>query len=182
MIVFGLGNPGDEYLFARHNLGFMVADALALELGWRFRPHGQALIAEGRYRLQELWLVKPLSYMNRSGQVVKDVLEKCSDDFLVVVDDVDLEWGQLRLRKRGGTSGHNGLDSIRDHLGGEDFPRLRIGIGPRPEGAELSDYVLSPFSKTELAELPGMIERARDAVLLATSEGIDIAMNKVNPA
>ena len=180
MIVFGLGNPGDEYLFTRHNLGFMVADALALELGWRFRAKDQALIAEGRYRSEELWLVKPLSYMNRSGVVVKEVLAKRDVDFLVVVDDVDLESGRLRLRKQGGTSGHNGLASIAEHLGTESFPRLRVGIGPRPEGAELTDYVLSAFSKQELSELPEIIERAKEAVLLVVSQGIDVAMNQVN--
>jgi PTH1 family peptidyl-tRNA hydrolase len=180
VIVFGLGNPGDEYLFSRHNLGFMVADALALELGLRFRAKDQALIAEGRYRSEELWLVKPLSYMNLSGAVVKDVLEERGDRFLVVVDDVDLEVGRLRLRKQGGTSGHNGLASVAEHLGTESFPRLRVGIGPRPEGAELTDYVLSAFSKRELSELPEIIERAKQAVLLAISQGIDVAMNKVN--
>lgn len=182
MIVFGLGNPGDEYLFARHNLGFMVADALAIELGWRFRPRGQALVAKGKHRVEELWLVKPLSYMNRSGAVVKEILAKRDAFFLVVADDVDLEWGHLRLRRQGGSSGHQGLASIRDALGTEDFPRLRIGIGPRPEGTELSDYVLSSFSPAELKELPSIIERAKEALLLAASEGIDIAMNKVNPA
>lgn len=180
MIVFGLGNPGDEYLFTRHNLGFMVADALALELGWRFRPHDQALIAEGRYRLQELRVVKPLSYMNRSGAVLKGVLDRRADNFLVVADDVDLEWGRLRLRLKGGTSGHQGLASISDHLGTDEFPRLRMGVGPRPDGAELSDYVLSSFSKAELKKLPSIIERAKEAVLLAATQGIDVAMNQVN--
>lgn len=180
MIVFGLGNPGDEYLFTRHNLGFMVADALVLELGWRFRPQGQALIAEGRYHLQELRVVKPLSYMNRSGAVVKEVLDRRADRFLVVADDVDLGFSRLRLRLKGGSSGHNGLASIQDYLGTEEFPRLRIGIGPRPEGTELSCYVLSSFSPAELKELPSIIDRAREAVLLAVTQGIDIAMSHIN--
>jgi PTH1 family peptidyl-tRNA hydrolase len=181
VIVFGLGNPTDEYLFTRHNLGFMVVDALALGFGWRFRPKAKTLVAQGKYRSQELWLVKPLSYMNRSGAAVSQVLSRRDDSFLVVVDDVDLEFPRIRLRKQGGTSGHNGLASIRDHLGTEEFPRLRIGVGPRPEGAELSDYVLAPFSRAELKELPFVIERAADTVLLAASQGIDTAMNQVNP-
>ncbi|MBN2378756.1 aminoacyl-tRNA hydrolase [candidate division WOR-3 bacterium] len=180
MIIFGLGNPGEKYLLNRHNLGFMVVDALAEHLRLRFRISGQALIAKGSYSGKKLWLVKPLSYMNLSGQVVKQVLSKHTDDFLVVVDDVDLEFSTIRLRKQGGTSGHNGLASISDCLDAEDFPRLRIGIGPRPEGFELSDYVLSNFTPDEFSELQEIIGRAADAVLLVITQGMDIAMNQIN--
>ena len=181
MIIFGLGNPGDEYLMSRHNLGFMVVDALAHNLGLRFKPSGDALVAKGSCSNQNLHLVKPLTYMNRSGRVVKDVLADNKDDFLVVVDDVDLEFSRLRLRKQGGTSGHNGLESIAERLDTEEFPRLRLGIGPRPDGAELSDYVLQRFSADELENLKDLISRAADACLLVLEKGIDNAMNEVNP-
>lgn len=180
MIVFGLGNPGDEYLFSRHNLGFMVVDALALSLDWRFRPQGQALVAKGRRNNSDLWLVKPMSYMNLSGQVVRQMVSKSDEEYLVVVDDVDLEFGTIRLRKSGGTSGHNGLASIIEHLGTEEFPRLRIGVGPRPDGAELSDYVLESFPAHQLKQVPEIVNRAGDAVLLTQARGIDVAMSQVN--
>ncbi len=180
MIVFGLGNPGDEYLFSRHNIGFMVVDAIALKKGFKFKPWRQSLRAMGRYSQAELWLVKPMTYMNCSGDAVKQTLKENPDQYIVIVDDVDLDFGRILLRKHGGTSGHNGLASICSSLGSEDFPRLRVGVGPRPDGAELSDYVLSSFSKQELEELPDIINRAKDAILLAASRGIDVAMNHVN--
>lgn len=180
MIVFGLGNPGERYMLSRHNLGFMVVDSLAIRLDLRFRLHEEAFVARGKYAGEELTLVKPLSYMNLSGRVVRNTLQEKEDDFLVVVDDVDLSFGQLRLRKLGGTSGHNGLTSIQEYLGTEEFARLRIGIGPRPETGELSDYVLSTFSPPELKQLPDVIDEARDAVLFVMERGMDAAMNRVN--
>lgn len=180
MIVFGLGNPGEEYLLSRHNLGFMVADSLAIRFKLRFRLHDEAFIARCKHADEDLMLVKPLSYMNLSGRVVRNILKDNDDDFLVVVDDVDIPFGHLRLRKLGGTSGHNGLESIQTYLGTDDFARLRVGIGPRPAGQELSDYVLSMFTPPELKQLPTVIEEASDAVLLVVENGIDIAMNSVN--
>jgi PTH1 family peptidyl-tRNA hydrolase len=180
VIVFGLGNPGDEYLFSRHNLGFMVSDALALERGWRFRSWKNSLVATGRFKQEELWIIKPMTYMNESGRAVKEALAAHDDRFLVVVDDVDLDFGYLRIRKQGGTSGHNGLASIAQHLETEEFPRLRIGLGPRPDGADLSAYVLSPFTQSQIDDLQMIIQKAKDAVLLTAVRGIDVAMNEVN--
>jgi len=180
VIIFGLGNPGDKYLLNRHNLGFMVVDALAMHFRLKFRRSGGALVARGTYSGKEFMLVKPLSYMNLSGKVVREVLKKRKDEFLVVVDDVDLEFSRLRMRKRGGTSGHNGLSSIEEFLGTEEFPRLRIGIGPRPEGSELSEYVLTNFTRFEMDKLQDLVGRAGDAVLLVLDRGIDMAMNMVN--
>jgi len=180
VIVFGLGNPGEEYLMSRHNIGFMVADALAMDLGLRFRVSGEALVARASRGGEGLVIVKPLSYMNRVGRVLKEVLAKRNDSFLVVTDDVDLVLGCFRLRKKGGAGGHNGLASIIEHLGTEEFARLRVGIGPRPDGAELSDYVLAPFSSDEKEVLGEIIAEARDAVTLVFNQGMDAAMNKVN--
>ncbi len=180
MIVFGLGNPGEEHLLSRHNLGFMVTDALALRWKWRFRAWQESLVAKGIREGSDVWLVKPLSYMNRSGRVVARTLAHRADEFIVVVDDVDLPFGTLRLRKQGGTSGHNGLASISDHLHTEEFLRLRIGIGPRPLGEDLSDYVLAQFTRPELDELPAVIDDACFAVKAVIASGIDVAMNEVN--
>jgi PTH1 family peptidyl-tRNA hydrolase len=158
----------------------MVVDALALSVNWHFHARGQALVAEGRRSGQDLLLVKPMSYMNLSGRVVADFLKGKDDEFLVVVDDVDLELGTIRLRKGGGTSGHNGLASIIESLGTDEFSRLRMGVGPRPDGAELSDYVLESFPASELQQIPEIVDRAGDAILLMLARGIDIAMNEVN--
>ncbi|MBD3284714.1 aminoacyl-tRNA hydrolase [candidate division WOR-3 bacterium] len=166
---------------SRHNLGFMVVDALAHHLSMRFKPGDEALVAEGSCSGKALRLVKPLSYMNQSGRVLKRILAGNHDDFLVVVDDVDLEFTRLRLRKQGGASGHNGLESVAYHLGTEEYPRLRLGIGPRPPGADLSDYVLETFSPDELEEVKVVVSRAADACLLVLEKGIDVAMNEVNP-
>lgn len=127
-----------------------------------------------------MWIIKPMTFMNRSGRAVKEVLAVHHDRFLVVVDDVDLEFGRLRIRKQGGTSGHNGLASIAEYLETEEFARLRIGAGPRPLGEELSDYVLSPFSSSQMEDLQVLIQKAKDAVLLTAARGIDAAMNEVN--
>lgn len=161
-------------------MGFMVLDSLALKLKMKFRVSGQALAAKGSSKGHDFVLIKPLSYMNLSGVVVRDYLKRHKDDFFIVVDDVDLPFGTLRLRTKGGDGGHNGLASIIDFLDTEDFARLRIGIGPRPSGIELSDYVLASFSKDEMKELPVLIENSRDAVLLTINEGVQMAMNEIN--
>ncbi|NLI98131.1 aminoacyl-tRNA hydrolase [bacterium] len=180
MIIFGLGNPGEEYLLSRHNIGFMTVDAVAIGMRSRFKIEGEALVSKGSYKGCNFSLVKPLSYMNLSGRVVRDYLKRNNDGYLVVVDDVDLPFGTLRIRKQGGDGGHNGLASVIEYMGTEDFARMRVGVGPRPEGCDLSDYVLSSFSRDELKQLPWLVDISRDAVLLVIKEGIDIAMNEVN--
>ncbi len=161
-------------------MGFMVLDSVALKLKLKFRASGQALAAKGSSKGHDFVLVKPLSYMNLSGVVVRDYLKRHRDDFFVVVDDVDLPFGTLRLRTKGGDGGHNGLASIIDYLDTEEFARLRIGIGPRPAGTDLSDYVLAPFSRDEMKNLPFLVERSGDAVLLTINEGVQMAMNEIN--
>jgi PTH1 family peptidyl-tRNA hydrolase len=179
-LVVGLGNPGPEYNRTRHNVGFAVVDFLAAEWGltWQHSKSWQALWAKGEKAL----LVKPTSYMNRSGEAVAAVtgfykIEPA--EILVVLDDLALELGRLRLRPEGGTGGHNGLESIIVHLGTEAIPRLRLGIGAAPrEGAV--DYVLGRFFEEELPVVQKTVERAGDAVKCAIDKGVLSAMNLFN--
>jgi PTH1 family peptidyl-tRNA hydrolase len=180
MIVFGLGNPGPQYARTRHNLGFMVVDWLALELKLTFRSFS------GYYRTQKrggsvtLALIKPTVYMNNSGEVVKRITGRSPDNFLVACDDTNLPLGRLRIRKQGSDGGHNGLASVIYQLKNEDFPRLRIGIGPVPIGMTLTEFVLAPFLAEELSVMKEAIPRAADAVLFIARNGVDAAMNRFN--
>jgi PTH1 family peptidyl-tRNA hydrolase len=166
-IVIGLGNPGRQYEMTRHNVGQMVVDRLAERAGWRGRARAReaAAVAEGRYRGLDLMLVKPATYMNLSGTAVRRALARRRAplaDMLVVVDDFALPLGRLRLRPAGSAGGHNGLRSIIDELGSEDFARLRVGIGEPREPA--IDHVLSRFRADEKANLDAVLEAAADAV------------------
>lgn len=181
MTIFGLGNPGTNYIRTRHNIGFMTVDNIARRLGIKFHHAPGRFLARTRYAGDELLLVKPLLYMNESGVVVKEQLDARPDNFLVVVDDLALPFGQLRIRPRGSDGGHRGLASIIYHLQTTNFPRLRIGIGA-PREMDAVKYVLSPFSGEELKHLPEILERATDACLTIVSEGLEMAMNRFNPA
>jgi peptidyl-tRNA hydrolase, PTH1 family len=179
-LVVGLGNPGAEYNRTRHNVGFNVVDLLASEWGlaWQHSKSWHALWAKGEKAI----LVKPTSYMNRSGEslsAVANFYKIAPADVLVVLDDLALELGRLRLRTEGGAGGHNGLESIIMHLGTEAIPRLRIGIGAAPsEGAV--DYVLGRFFDEEIPVVEKTIERAADAVKCAIDKGVLSAMNLFN--
>jgi PTH1 family peptidyl-tRNA hydrolase len=182
-VIFGLGNPGSQYARTRHNLGFMVVDTLAeqYDISPNKRQHhsylGEGVIAEKR-----VVLVKPHTYVNLSGQAAQSIVHFWQiplSYFLVVADDMDLEFGKLRLRRRGSPGGHNGLKSITQSLGSQEFPRLRIGIG-RPGSDDAIDHVLSSFTREEWDELNETILRAADAVVAFLNEGIDAAMNKYN--
>jgi peptidyl-tRNA hydrolase, PTH1 family len=179
-LVVGLGNPGAEYNRTRHNVGFNVVDLLASEWGlaWQHSKSWHALWAKGEKAI----LVKPTSYMNRSGEslsAVANFYKIGPADVLVVLDDLALELGRLRLRTEGGAGGHNGLESIIIHLGTEAIPRLRIGIGAAPsEGAV--DYVLGRFFDEEIPVVEKTIERAADAVKCAIDKGVLSAMNLFN--
>lgn len=183
IILVGLGNPGKEYEKTRHNIGFRVIDALAKELQLSFsKAKFNGLIAEGYYRGEKILLVKPTTYMNRSGQTLQQLVNfyKISGkDLLVVYDDVDLEVGTLRLRKSGGAGTHNGMRDILAKLGWKDFPRLRIGID-QDKRIPLASYVLSTFSKEEEAVIEETLDKAVKALLLFLDEGIDAAMNLYN--
>jgi PTH1 family peptidyl-tRNA hydrolase len=179
-LVVGLGNPGSEYNRTRHNVGFEVVDALAAEwgLGWQHSKSWRALWAKS----EKVILVKPASYMNRSGEplaAVANFYKIAPAEILVVLDDMALELGRLRLRTEGGTAGHNGLESIILQFGTEGIPRLRIGIGAAPtEGAV--DYVLGRFFEEERPIVEKGIARATDAVKWAIDKGVLSAMNLFN--
>ena len=179
-LVAGLGNPGAEYNRTRHNVGFSVVDSLASEWGlaWQHSKSRGALWAKGEKAI----LVKPASYMNRSGEALSSVANFYKiepAEILVVLDDLALELGRLRFRTEGGTGGHNGLESIILHLGTEAIPRLRIGIGAAPsEGAV--DYVLGRFFDEEIPVVERTIARAADAVKCAIDKGVLSAMNLFN--
>jgi len=179
-LVVGLGNPGAEYERTRHNIGFNVVDALASEWGLAWQPSKSwhALWAKGEHA----FLVKPASYMNRSGEPLSAVAHFYKiepAEILVVLDDFALELGRLRLRLEGGTGGHNGLESIIMQFGTEAIPRLRIGIGAAPgEGAV--DYVLGRFFEEERPVVEKTVARAADAVKCAIDKGVLSAMNLFN--
>jgi len=179
-LIAGLGNPGPEYHGTRHNVGFDVVDCLAKEWGltWQHTKSWHALWAKGEKAI----LVKPTSYMNRSGeplQAVANFYKIAPREILVVLDDMALELGRLRLRPEGGTGGHNGLESIIVQLGTEEIPRLRVGIGAAPrEGAV--DYVLGRFFEEERPLVEKSIVRATEAVKCSIDNGLLSAMNLFN--
>jgi peptidyl-tRNA hydrolase, PTH1 family len=179
-LVAGLGNPGAEYAQTRHNVGFAVVDLLAAQLGasWKKSSKWDLLSA----KTGEALLVKPLSYMNRSGHplfAIAQFYKIAPEEILVVLDDLDLPLGRLRIRLSGGPGGHNGLESIIVQFGTEEIPRLRLGIGaPSPEGAV--DYVLGRFFEEEKPVVRSTIERAAEAVKCAIDNGLVSAMNTFN--
>lgn len=179
-MIVGLGNPGAEYNRTRHNVGFNVVDLLTSEWGltWQHSKSWHAFWAKGEKAI----LVKPTSYMNRSGEplsAVANFYKIAPAEILVVLDDLALELGRLRLRTEGGTGGHNGLESIIMHLGTEAIPRLRIGIGAAPSESAV-DYVLGRFFEEEIPVVEKTIERAADAVKCAIDKGVLSAMNLFN--
>ena len=185
-LIVGLGNPGRKYARTRHNAGFMVVDRLAerwrttLALKKKFQARLGLLERDGR----KLLLCEPETFMNASGEAVTAVsgfYRVAPERMLVVIDDADLPLGELRLRARGSSGGHHGLESIEQHLGTREFPRLRIGIGREEGGArEITDYVLSQFSAAEAERLEKVLTRACDQIECWLTEGISQAMNKFN--
>ncbi len=181
-IVIGLGNPGREYAATRHNIGFLVVEELARRHGVPgSRRRFRAEVAEGRGPWGKLILVKPQTYMNESGHAVREVIgwyRQPLDDVLVIVDDLDLPFGQIRLRASGSAGGHNGLKSIFAQVGKETMPRLRVGIGRDDRVARAR--VLSRFSPEERTQLEDLVRRVADIVDLWASNGIVEAMNVAN--
>jgi PTH1 family peptidyl-tRNA hydrolase len=186
-LVVGLGNPGREYADTRHNVGFAVLDQLAGEMDCSFRNRWKfdAALAESAVNGEKVLLVKPQTYMNRSGTTVAALvhwLKVAPAELLVVVDDADLPLGQIRLRAAGGSGGHNGLRSIIESLGGiENFARLRVGIGRTgPVGGDITDHVLGEFSAPERETAKKAIDTAVEAVACCLNEGLAAAMNQFN--
>lgn len=183
VLAIGLGNPGAEYEDTRHNVGHQVLRALADRLDVSFEHETDALVGWGHHDGEEIGLAVPLSYMNRSGDPVvslKEHYDLALDDLLIVVDDLHLPVGTIRLRPSGSSGGHNGLAHVAQRLGTIEFPRLRIGIGNEfPEGRQ-SDYVLSPFSSDQQPKIRRAINEAGDAILTAAHEDLEATMNQFN--
>lgn len=183
-LVVGLGNPGPRYRDTRHNLGFMVLDSLAGRFGVRLdREKHQALVTDAVSRGVRLMLMKPLTFMNLSGASVAAAARNRVPepaDILVVVDDVNLGLGRLRLRAGGSAGGHNGLKSIIERLGSDDFHRLRLGVGPSDGGGDLAQHVLGRFRPEEREVVNDMVARAADAVETWIADGIEAAMSRHN--
>ncbi len=184
-LLVGLGNPGDQYVRSPHNAGFEVADkARALCRGPRFAVKGDAAVAQCRWRGRSVVLLKPLTYMNRSGVEVERWLRKTGlpqDRLVVCFDDLDLPFGLVRLRPSGGAGGHHGMESVLEHLGSGEFPRIRMGIKrPEVQKDENVDYLLSPLPDELWAELERAAERAARAALDAVAHGWQAAMNRHN--
>ncbi|HET7091912.1 MAG TPA: aminoacyl-tRNA hydrolase [Thermomicrobiales bacterium] len=181
-IVVGLGNPGREYAATRHNLGFMVIDALARRLGaTNARSRFKAEIAEAMHDGEKILFVKPQTYMNLSGHSVREIANwhrVPRANLLVVLDDLDLPFGAIRLRAEGSAGGHNGLAHIIEQLGSKDIARLRIGIGRSASAARTQ--VLSRFAPIEQAELPAIVDAAADCAMIWLDDGIVAAMNRCN--
>ncbi|MAO65143.1 MAG: aminoacyl-tRNA hydrolase [Balneola sp.] len=183
-LIVGLGNIGTEYEGTRHNIGFEVVDALAETLSITFGPgDGPFVVAEGRHRGRNIVLIKPTTFMNKSGVAVSKALSKfktSQQDCLIIYDDLNLDVGDIRLRPKGSAGGHNGIQSIIDQLGNRDFPRLRFGIGNDfPRGRQV-DFVLSPFNNSDQKYLEEGIQKAHDASLHFVREGIQKTMNHFN--
>jgi PTH1 family peptidyl-tRNA hydrolase len=183
LLVAGLGNPGREYERTRHNVGWMVVDELARRADASFRSKFNGRLAEARLDQQRLALLEPETYMNESGRSIGAALrffKVAPTELLVVHDDVDLEPGRLQAREGGGLAGHNGLRSIAQALGSQDFLRLRIGVGRpgRGDRRPVADYVLSPFE--DEAEAEALVRRATDAVETIVRDGLDVAQARFN--
>lgn len=183
-LIVGLGNPGVPHRKNRHNIGFMVVDFLASEIGKEIsRLEHQTLTAAGELEGRKVVLAKPQTFMNICGPSVArlaDSYDVPSANLLIISDDIDLPLGQLRLRESGGTGGHKGLRSIQLRMGTQDIPRLRIGIGRPPGRTEPADFVLEDFSDNERIEVEITIRRAADCVRLFLRQGIQAAMTSYN--
>jgi PTH1 family peptidyl-tRNA hydrolase len=183
-VIAGLGNPGHEYVGSRHNVGFLVVAGLADGCGIRLSAgRGDFMSGVGRIAGVAARLVMPLTYMNRSGLAIAQVLEQTNtapDELLVVCDDVNLPLGQLRLRAAGSAGGHNGLSSVIERLDTESFARLRVGVGRPPDGDDMADFVLDIFGDEERTDVDEMIGRAVAGVELLLRDGIEATMTTFN--
>lgn len=183
-LIVGLGNPGNKYKNNRHNIGFRVVEALAERHSIRLdTDKHKGIIGKGMIGSEKVVIAKPLTFMNLSGECVRSVADFYKipvENIIVVFDDISLDVGKLRIRKKGSAGGHNGIKSIIAHLGGDNFPRLKFGVGDKPNGMDLADYVLGNFSKEDEAILKSEIIRACDGVEVMITEGCDSAMNKYN--
>ena len=184
-IIVGLGNPERKYDGTRHNIGFSAVTALAdaNNISIDMEKH-KALIGKGVIAGQKVILAEPLTYMNLSGESVRELVDyykiSPSEELIVIYDDVALEPGRLRIRAKGSAGGHNGIKNIISHLGSQEFFRIRIGVGEKPAGWDLADYVLGRFPKEEEAVIRDALEKAADACSVIMTQDINAAMNQFN--
>ncbi|MDE6976019.1 MAG: aminoacyl-tRNA hydrolase [Lachnospiraceae bacterium] len=184
-IIAGLGNPGKKYEGTRHNIGWQVVDELADKHGIRImESRFRGLVGKGAIGGEKVLLLKPLTYMNLSGESIAEAVRfykiDAATQLIVISDDISLDVGQLRMRKKGSAGGHNGLKNIIAHLGSEEFMRIKIGVGDKPAGGDLVDYVLGSFNRQEKETLAGTKKNAVLAIETIISDGIDKAMNLYN--
>ena len=184
-IIAGLGNPDEKYQGTRHNVGFDVVDRLAekYQIAVDTKKH-RALIGKGVIEGQKVLLVKPQTYMNLSGESIRSLVEYYKidpeEELLVIYDDISLEVGQLRIRRKGSAGGHNGIKNIIAQIGTQVFKRVKVGVGEKPKGYDLADYVLGRFSTEERKLVDEAIVQAADAVEKIITDGPDAAMNEYN--
>lgn len=181
----GLGNPGPQYVLNRHNIGFMLIDAICQELGdGRYRTEHRALTSRVEWQGEKLLLVKPQTYMNLSGESVRlliDFYNISLSDILVIHDEIDIPFGEIRFHKNRGAGGHNGIKSLHQHLATEDYARLKLGVGrPSHPGQSVADYVLQNFSKAEMEQMAQFLETALDAIEVFLQDGLAVASNQYN--
>lgn len=185
IVVVGLGNPGKDYALTRHNLGYLVVQALAHIHGWLFKDEKSfhASVAKGKIGAVSVHLLLPLTYMNESGLAVRRYLDYYKlgcQQVIIVVDDIDLPYGEMRVRLTGSPGGHNGLKSIQAHLGTQDYVRVRMGIGRQKQNETLAEYVLDTFSPEERLGLAVLIEKGAGVAKRLVNEEVSTVMNSVN--
>ena len=183
-LVVGLGNPGNKYEDTRHNAGFLVADKIAQDFNLSFnKTKFDTILGRGFVEDADVLLAKPMAFMNRSGpplQKLAHYFRIPGEDMLVIHDDIDLAFGRLKIKEKGGHGGHNGIRSIMDAFGGGDFARLRIGVGRSEAGENVTDHVLGRFSDDKSEMVARIIAVARDAVVTVLGEGMKVGMNAFN--
>ncbi|MCT1524641.1 MULTISPECIES: aminoacyl-tRNA hydrolase [Sphingobacterium] len=182
-LIVGLGNIGKEYADTRHNIGFMVADELANQAGTTWSTLKHAYYTEYKQRGHNVYVIKPTTFMNLSGKAVNYWMQELKvpvQNILVIVDDLAIPFGSLRVKPKGSAAGHNGLRSIEASIGGQQYPRLRFGIGDNFSKGRQVDYVLGPFDKEEQRELPALIEHSVKMVNSFINIGIELTMTNLN--
>ena len=183
-IIAGLGNPGSAYEKTKHNMGFLAIDNLADKLNINVnRIKFKGLVGEGRIGSERVILVKPQTYMNNSGESIREICnfyKVPAENLIVLIDDIDIGFANLRIKQKGSAGTHNGLKSIISHLQSDKFARIKIGVGKQKTGQDLADFVLSGFSKNELKEIEETIDNAALAAMEIVENGIESSMNKYN--
>lgn len=182
--IIGLGNPGKDYQRTRHNVGFMTIDQIANLLNIEINKiKFKSVYKDFNYKGEKLIIVKPQTYMNKSGEAVRELMNFYKlepEDIIVIYDDVDIQFGDVRIRMKGSGGSHNGMKSIISQIQSDQFPRIRIGVGQKHEAQDLANFVLSAFSKEEIEDIEIATKTAGEAALTYASQGIDFAMNRYN--